>query len=265
VSICALNIPGLDAGLQLEVHQSADVHISTQIRETGIWEPFETELFRRILSPGDVCIDVGANIGYFSVLAGHCVGESGQVFAFEPEPANAELLQRNIKLNRMQQRCLVEVAGLADQTGEAALYLHPNNLGDHQLYVSNPQVNSVAVRLLRGDDYFADRPAPVRLVKIDTQGAEYQVVKGLMALLRTSGSNLRLMVELTPFSLRAAGNSGAQLVELLAQLNLPFHIIDHIEHELVASSEQELVRWCNNVDDYPDDQGFMNILVGEAR
>lgn len=264
MSICSLNIPGLDADLKLEVHQSADVHISAQIRESGIWEPFETELFRRILNPGDLCIDVGANIGYFSVLAGHCVGESGQVFAFEPAPANAELLQRNIALNRMQQHCLVEVAGLADQAGEATLYLHPDNLGDHQLYVPNPQLNSVVVRLLRGDDYFADRPGPVSLVKIDTQGAEYQVVKGLMAVLRASGAKLRLMVELTPFSLRAAGSSGAQLVQLLAQLELPLHIIDHLEHELVASSEQELVGWCNNVDEIPEDQGFMNILVGEA-
>ncbi len=264
MSICALNIPGLDAELQLEVHQSADVHISTQIRDSGIWEPFETELFRRLLKPGDVCIDVGANIGYFSVLAAHCVGASGQVFAFEPAPDNAELLRRNIALNGMAGRCQVEEAGLAGQAGEATLYLHPDNLGDHQLYIAEPQQTSVPVRLLRGDEYFADRPGPVKLVKIDTQGAECQVAQGLIELLRYSGPELRLMVELTPFSLRAAGSSGAQLVQLLAQLRLPFHIIDHIEHRLVASSQRALERWCNNVDDYPDDQGFMNILVGEA-
>ena len=72
------------------------------------------------------------------------------------------------------------------------------------------------------------------------------------------------MVELTPFSLRAAGSSGAELVRLLGQLQLPFYIIDHIEHQLVASDQQELELWCNNVDAYPEDQGFMNILVGEA-
>ena len=104
----------------------------------------------------------------------------------------------------------------------------------------------------------------MNLVKIDTQGAEFQVVQGLMPLLLASGSSLRMIVELTPYSLRAAGSSGAALLSLLEQLELPFAIIDHIEHQLVPSTAAELRQWCDNVDACPQDQGFMNIFLGEA-
>jgi hypothetical protein len=82
-------------------------------------------------------------------------------------------------------------------------------------------------------------------------------------LLQASGPQLRMIVELTPFSLRAAGSSGAGLVALLAQLELPFAIIDHLEHNLVPCSAGGLIEWCDNVDASAGDQGFMNIFLGE--
>ena len=63
--------------------------------------------------------------------------------------------------------------------------------------------------------------------------------------------------------LRAASGTGAALISLPAQLELPFAIIDHIEHRLVPCSVAELVNWCDNVDAHPQDQGFMNIFLGE--
>jgi FkbM family methyltransferase len=268
VSDCSLYIPDLQADLKLQVHNEQDVHISRKIRESGIWEPYETELVCRALTAGDCCIDIGANLGYFTVVAAHCVGSTGRVYAFEPEPRNAELLRRNIALNGFQDRCVAEEAALAEAAGDACLYLHPDNLGDHQLYAGEKTEGgarkSVTVPLHRGDDYFAGRLERVGLVKIDTQGTEYKVVRGLMELFQRSGSELRIIVELTPYSLRAAGDSGAELIRLLAELQLPLHIIDHVEHELVASNAQELITWCDNVDSYPADEGFMNILVGHA-
>ncbi len=72
-----------------------------------------------------------------------------------------------------------------------------------------------------------------------------------------------MIVELTPYSLRAAGSSGSELISLLAELQLPLAIIDHIQHQLVPCSVAELLRWCENVDACPEDQGFMNIFLGQ--
>ncbi len=245
------------------MHNSGDAHVSRQIEEQGIWEPFEGELFRQLLRPGDRCLDIGANIGYFSVLAAECVGEEGEVFSFEPEPANAALLRENIALNGLQDRCYIEELALADSSGEASLYLSDDNFGDHQLQADTAR-QQVTIKLLPGDDFFRSHPGPARLVKIDTQGSEHRVVRGLLQYLRDCGADLHILIELTPYSLRMAGSIGAALIGSLQSLGLPFFIVDHIEHQLVACTATELMEWCNNVDDCPGDQGFMNILVGHG-
>jgi hypothetical protein len=71
-----------------------------------------------------------------------------------------------------------------------------------------------------------------------------------------------MLIELTPFSLRRAGTTGSDFVALLATLGLPFYIVDHIEHQLAPVSVDELQRWCANVDECAEDEGFMNIFLG---
>ena len=72
------------------VHGERDRFVSRRIREEGVWEPYETSLVLAMLRPGDVFVDVGANIGYFTILAASAVGAQGMVFAFEPDPAIGE-------------------------------------------------------------------------------------------------------------------------------------------------------------------------------
>jgi FkbM family methyltransferase len=247
----------------MHVHCDADLHVSRQIRDQGIWEPYESALIYQMLQPGDCFVDVGANIGYFTLLAAQRVGESGRVFAFEPELRNYRLLNENLKLNGLQGRVTAVEAGLSVRDEEARLYLHPDNLGDHQLHAAaERQRESRPVQLLSGSRYLAEQVNRVDLVKVDTQGSEYQVIEGLMPLLQASIPDLRIVIELTPYSLRAAGSSGARLISLLETLGLPMSIIDHVEHELAPCSAQELRSWCDNVDAHPEDEGFMNILVG---
>ena len=127
-----------------------------------------------------------------------------------------------------------------------------------------PGRQQLDVALVRGAEWFADRESKLDVVKIDVQGHEHAVVEGLLPLLAASGEGLRLLLELSPRSLRRAGSSGRALIESLATLDLPFHIVDHIEHRLVACSGAELATWCDNVDSCPDDEGFMNIFLGQG-
>jgi FkbM family methyltransferase len=260
----SLTIPGLDLPLRMRVHRRRDVYISEAIRSTGIWEPFETALMQRSLQPGHKVLDAGANIGYFTLLAAACVGDAGQVYAFEPEPRNFALLEGNVALNHFGGRVRCCRAALSDRAGESQLFLSEDNLGDHQLHAEEAGRQAVRVKLEVGGRWFAGREDHLDFVKIDTQGSEHAVLQGLMPLLRASGCRLRLLVELTPRSLRAAGSSGAQLIDGLAQLRLPFYIVDHLEHRLVPSGASELATWCNNVDSCPEDAGFMNIFLGSA-
>ena len=262
-NLIPLRLPFESPALSVAVHAEGDQVVSAAIARDGLWEPFETRLIWDSLSPGSVFVDVGANLGYFTVLAAARVGPDGQVFAFEPDPDNCSLLTRTLSENTLQERVSVEQAALGHVDADARLYLSEDNYGDHQIYPSGDRRRSMAIRCLRGDAYFADKTDAIDLVKVDTQGSEYAVLSGLIAFLRSQCGSPRLLVELTPYSLRAAGASGRALVQLLAELALPFWIVDHIEHRLVPSDEESLARWCDNVDACPDDEGFMNIFVGQ--
>ena len=263
-NIVPLNIPGLAADLNLYIHGENDRFVSRRIAEEAIWEPYETSLLIDLLTPGGVFVDVGANIGYFSVLAASIVGDDGAVFAFEPDPENFRLLQANLALNDLQQAVTAVPAALAERDGAGQLYLSKDNLGDHQIYAVDDQRESVEIKLLDGGAFLQDRLQRLDLLKVDTQGSEYQVMAGLLPLLQALAKAPHILLELTPLSLRQAGSSGRALVELLGQLRQPFWIVDHIEHRLVASSAEELAQWCDDVDAVFGDAGFMNILVGQA-
>ena len=233
----SLKVPGLGGRHRLYVHGKHDVYISRQLLQRGIWEPFESELLRRSLKPGARFLDVGANLGYFSVLAAAWVGSAGRVYAFEPEPDNFALLAANLALNGYEGRVQACRAALSDHNGRAHLLLHPDNLGDHRLS-AEACASSVEVDLVKGATWFAGREQRLDVVKIDVQGAEHAVVCGLLPLLAASGPTLRLLVELTPASLRSAGASGADLIGTLATLELPFYIVDHIEQRLAPTTRR---------------------------
>ncbi len=260
-----LRIPGLEPAPRLYLHDQVDDLVSRRIREERIWEPYETELLLQLLPTGGVFVDVGANIGYFSVLAGLRAGPGGAVFAVEPDPANHALLLANLALNGLAGLALAERAALSDAESQGRLYLSADNLGDHQVYPGDGERPSVPVRMLQGSEWLGALTRHLDLLKVDTQGSEYTVIAGLMPLLRGLDRPANLLIELTPYSLRLAGASGRQLIELLAGLAQAFWIVDHLEHRLVRSSATELARWCDDVDAVPGDRGFMNILVGPGQ
>ncbi|MEZ5502207.1 MAG: FkbM family methyltransferase [Halioglobus sp.] len=259
-----LRIPGLSRSLQLYLHGEQDRYVSRRLREEGIWEPFETSLLLGLLRPGDVFVDVGANIGYFTILAASAVGEQGAVFAFEPDPDNYRLLCANAVLNGLAHCVTAVEAALSDAAGEGQLFLSEDNLGDHQVYAGDEHRRSLPITLCHGGRYLAPRLRRMDLLKVDTQGSEFRVMAGLLPLLAALPAPPRIMIELTPHALRQAGASGRALIELLATLGQPMWIIDHLEGRLAPSSAEELARWCDNWDRVAEARGFMNILVGPA-
>ena len=241
--------------------------MSRKITEEGIWEPYETSLVLSVLKPGDVFVDVGANIGYFTVVAASVVGGQGQVFSFEPDPANFDLLVKNCEHNSLQSRVNAVQAGLSVDNRAGQLYLSEDNLGDHQIYPGEEAREHLDISLLNGGDYLSAQLCRtgrkgIDLIKVDTQGSEFEVMAGLIPLLQELPSVPSILIELTPLSLRRSGSSGRALIELLATLEQDFWIVDHIEHQLAPSNAEELAQWCDNFDACEGDEGFMNILLG---
>src|SRR4029450_8092682 len=89
----------VDGGSRMIVN--TDDLIGRVLAIAGVWEPNVTAAFRRTLAPGDVCLDIGAHIGYYTLLAARLVGPEGHVHAFEPAPASFRRLRANRQLNRL--------------------------------------------------------------------------------------------------------------------------------------------------------------------
>jgi FkbM family methyltransferase len=200
---------------------------SLELATREVYEPLETDLFRRWIGPGQTVLDIGANIGYYTLIAARQVGPRGRVFAFEPDPANFGLLKRNVEENGYANVVLVPQA-VSDRSGRSRLYLNKTNRGDHRLYDSHDGRDWVWVKTAALDRYFLKLDKHVHFIKMDIQGAEAAALRGMKGLLRRNGP-VRLVTEFSPGSLRQAGSDPAGFLDLLQKLG--FRISEISEKE----------------------------------
>jgi len=255
-----LDIPGLKKNLRLHVHAHPEECVSRQIREFGIWESYETSLLLKYLRPGGIFLDIGANIGYYTVLGANAVGEQGRVIAYEPDRANFALLEKNLLLNKIT-NATVFAAAVSDYNGHAVLYLSPDNRGDHRLYDSGDARSRFVAEVVDGGAHLRTLTGRVDFIKIDTQGSELHVLKALQALILANRRHLVMVVEFWPFGLRLAGASADELLDLLAAFNMSIHIIDHLGRATVPVRCGCLRQWVRDTEADPGNEGFMNLLL----
>lgn len=193
---------------------AADECLTYYILEDGTWEPEETRLVLERLRPGDTVIDVGANIGWYTVLASRVVGEDGLVIAFEPDPTNFALLQRNIEANDCR-NVRLEQRALSNEPGSITLFLHERNQGMHSVLRSDETKHSVEIEAVRLDDYLRDVSRHIDFVKIDVEGAEGMVLEGMHATLK-SNPHMNILLEFAPHRLTATGYDPESVLRGLA-------------------------------------------------
>lgn len=157
---------------------------------SGVWEPHVTSVFRELLQPGDVCVDVGAHAGYFTLLAATLVGAEGHVYALEPSPRTYAALQANIQLN-----AVLNVTALPVAAGSRTANVRVSDAADSlSVSVRIAEDGDVEVRTVAELVRQSER-GRLRLVKIDVEGHEHDVLQGVEALYARGGQPA-LIVEL---------------------------------------------------------------------
>ena len=205
------------------------------------YEPLTTKLIIDSIAPGGTIIDVGANIGYYTLVAARSAGPRGKVFAFEPDPTNFELLKRNVSANAYTTVVTVNKA-VSNRTGTAALYLDEFNRGDHRMYDSHDGRSYVRVDAVRLDDFFRPSSPKVDVVKIDIQGAEAWAVEGMSDLLKTTG-DVVLFTEFWPQGLHRCGVEAEDYLQSLAALGFErFYDIDERRESVTKADPTTLVK-----------------------
>lgn len=178
---------------------------------TGGWEPLETRVISAALRPGDVFVDVGANIGFFSLLAARLIGESGTVHAVEATPSTADLLDANIARNRIATIRVHRCAAGDRQASARMMVRDGGNIGSNYLALGDGAAGDpgATIPVRRLDQLLAGER--IRLIKLDIEGAEAMALRGAGDLL-AGDSAPALLFEFSPAMLRAMGDDPAGLL-----------------------------------------------------
>lgn len=232
---------------QLYVHTDDQV-MTPWIDARGEWEADETAFLRRSLRPGNTFVDVGANIGYFSVLGSTLVGASGRVVAVEPEPRNLSLLSANLWRHRCENALVLPVAAHR-QHGFLPLRMNEENRGDHQ--VGWAEEADLLVPCARLDDLLRD--VEPDLIKVDTQGVDHDVIAGLAEVIAENLS-LTILVEFWLEGMEQRGLNAHQIAAeyeasgfRLAQLETDGGVRESSPEELVAGAAASPSHYVNVV------------------
>lgn len=172
----------------------------------GYWEPDATAALHELVRPGMSIIEIGGNVGWYTVLLAQWVGPQGRLLTFEANPRLAQILELNLRANSYDWG-RIEARAVMDRTTEAAFHATSHNMAAGSLMPTiqewakgaDDEAVSITVPGVSLDDYVQEHPEwqKVDLVRVDAEGAEYLVLKG-MTRLSESNPKMKLILEFGP-------------------------------------------------------------------
>jgi FkbM family methyltransferase len=180
----------------------------------GVWEPDISAWIRRTLRCGDGFIDIGANIGYYSLLASKLVGTQGVVVAVEPSPPIHSALTRHIRLNRRANIRAIQAAA-TEIRGNVKLFPgRPENIGKTTTLARDG--DSIEVPGLPMSEVLDENEIRrARIIKIDVEGAELHVLRGLTPLLSWMRKDLEIVMEISSDAMKGSTKSGEEIFSIM--------------------------------------------------
>ena len=144
----------------------------------GIHEKIITNLIKKETHSGDVVLDIGAHIGYYTLQFANLVGSTGKVYAFEPEPKNFELLKKNVQINKHDNVVLIQKI-VSDKVGIVEFFISKFDSIGNKLFKSDESGSSIKVGSTTLDEYFKDLKKKIDFIKMDIQGGEGKATLGM--------------------------------------------------------------------------------------
>lgn len=184
--------------------------------------------FEALLEPGMTFFDVGANVGYFSLLAASIVGPEGRVHSFEPTPAVAKRLMENVRINALSSRVITNVAAIGERSGTATFHLHSDDSEANSMFATREHGGCIEVPVITLDEYVQSRNIrSVDLLKMDVEGAELLALRGAQSILARENAPM-LIIELNSAALASAGSSPLELQGMLEEMGYRCHLLEEL-------------------------------------
>lgn len=238
-----------------------DRGVGVHLLMKGVYEEYATELFRKMIKKGMIVVDMGAHIGYYTLMSARLVGDEGKIYAFEPYPPSYKLLVKNIQVNGYRNVIPVQKA-LSNKKGKVTLFLDQRVSGNNSLSRDNvPDLaNSIQIESITLDEYFEKdvKNLKVDFIKMDTQGAEGLVLQGMTKIIEKN-NNLKILMEFWPFGLRNMGEDPQKLLNKLKQYGFQLQRIDEQKQSIENVEVNKLMELCAETS-----LGYTNLLLGKC-
>ncbi len=241
-----------------------DKAVSYFLSKDKVWEPFETEIMKKFFKKNTVFIDIGAHIGYYTLLCAS-IAKEGKVFSFEPEKENFDILKENILENNFKNVIPSDFA-ISNREGSASLYLsNEDNTGDNRFFANDfreiPEKRRVSkVKCISLDKFLATYKITPDVIKMDIQGAELLALKGMEKTLKQA-TKVALFTEFWPRGILANGGSPSDFLNLLSQYGFEIYEMSALQKEIIKKPLAKIV--TENTDDSnPEKQTDLLCLKG---
>lgn len=222
-----------------------DVEVSGALL-LGAHDPFEIEVFRRAIKPGMTVIDIGANIGYYTVIAAGRAGPQGRVIAYEPEEKNFNLLRKNLESNGFFWATPVKEA-VSDRAGTRTFYMALKHTGIHSL-VNNRNFSRETEVVCDTLDHSLEKLGvkKVDVIKMDIEGFEIMALEGMR---KTIGQNDKLVMflEFYPQAIVRLGKEPVSYLYALRDLGLSLTVIDEDARELAPLNPENFKTFADSI------------------
>ncbi|MFH0804161.1 MAG: FkbM family methyltransferase [Candidatus Zambryskibacteria bacterium] len=215
----------------------------------GWYEKDTTALFKKIIQPGMTVVDIGAHIGYYTSLFAKLVGPKGRVYAFEADPDNFELLQKNT--SRYKNVILVPQA-VSKLSGFIKFYKIKGSTGCHSV-IPTDNAEEITVPAVNLDDYISQKNLKINAIKIDIEGGEPLAFMGMEKLF-SQATGLLLVMEFSPQALKSANINPLEFLQKIK--NYRFSILQILPHAKTGILSLENI---GDLDWYQT--GYANLLL----
>lgn len=223
-----------------------DQAISRFLMLDGVYEPEETKMFKDTIKPGMVVLDIGANIGYYTLIASKLVGDTGKVYAFEPVPRNYQFLKKNVQINNYTNVVTIPKA-LSNKKGKQKIFVNSRQFGSCSLFEGCVACDySVTIETLTMDEFFKTHNKKIDLIKMDVEGAEGLILEGSKEILEAN--NITIFMEFCPRMLKGCKTDPLKLLYELKKQGFNIYRVDE-NIGPTQSSPEEIIEFCKKPED----------------
>lgn len=228
---------------------SRDVSIAPHLILEGVYEEHTDAVLRRIVKPGMHVVEIGANVGLFTLLMARRVGARGSVYAFEADPTLAQIATDNLEVNGLGHIGSIDARAVSKADGtltfRAALRHRGGGTLVHDLQqipeLTESERETITVQSVTLDHFLADHRRKIDFLKIDAEGAEADIIRGGQSVFANARYPITIMMEFAPAFMRKAGIDPAAQLQELAGANFRFSRVDDRRRRLIPTDSADLL------------------------